>query len=377
MKDWNDAHRAGVNIVALAGATPRYRPNGRIEACSSGGLITRCAADIEPEPIDWIWEGRIARGKLTVIGGDPEEGKSQINVNIAATISKGGEWPNHEGKAPTGSVLILSAEDGVEDTLVPRLIAAGADRSKIHIIEAVRGEDEKGRRTFNLQTDLQLLEAKINEIGDVLVISIDPASAYMGKGVDSHNDQAVRTVLAPVAEMASRLDVAIISIMHFNKGNSQAGTKVMHRFMASVAFVAAARVAFAAIRDPDDDTRHLFLHAKNNLAPPAPGLAYRIEQDHVTPALIKTSHIVWDAESVDITAAQAMAASRDQDVAPALEEAKQLLTAHHRVRRQAGEGTTEEAKEAGISWRTMQRAKDALKLRSERDGYGGPWMWKR
>lgn len=73
MKDWNDAHRAGVNIVALAGATPRYRPNGR---APQSGLITRCAADIEPEPIDWIWEGRIARGKLTVIGGDPEEGKS-------------------------------------------------------------------------------------------------------------------------------------------------------------------------------------------------------------------------------------------------------------------------------------------------------------
>jgi RecA-family ATPase len=374
MKDWNDAHRAGVNIVALAGATPRYRPNGR---APQSGLITRCAADIEPEPIDWIWEGRIARGKLTVIGGDPEEGKSQINVNIAATISRGDEWPNHEGKAPTGSVLILSAEDGVEDTLVPRLIAAGADRSKIHIIEAVRGEDDKGRRTFNLQTDLQLLEAKINEIGDVLVISIDPASAYMGKGVDSHNDQAVRTVLAPVAEMASRLDVAIISIMHFNKGNSQAGTKVMHRFMASVAFVAAARVAFAAIRDPDDDTRHLFLHAKNNLAPPAPGLAYRIEQDHVTPALIKTSHIVWDAESVAITAAQAMAATRTQDVAPALEEAKQFLAGLVGCDGMSVKEIEKEAKEAGLSWATMRRAKDELKLKSEREGYGGPWLWKR
>ena len=376
MKDWNDAHRAGVNIVALAGATPRYRPNGRIEASSSGGLITRCAADIEPEPIGWIWEGRIARGKLTVIGGDPEEGKSQINVNIAATISKGGEWPNHEGKAPTGSVLILSAEDGVEDTLVPRLIAAGADRSKIHIIEAVRGEDEKGRRTFNLQIDLQLLEAKIKEIGDVLVISIDPASAYMGKGIDSHNDQAVRTVLAPVAEMANRLDVAIISIMHFNKGNSQAGIKVMHRFMASVAFVAAARVAFAALRDPEDDTRHLFLHAKNNLAPPAPGLAYRIEQDHVTPALIN-SHIVWDTESVNITAAQAMAASRAQDVSPALEEAKQFLAGLVGFEGKAVKEIEKEAKEAGMSWATMRRAKDELKLKSERDGYGGPWLWKR
>jgi hypothetical protein len=75
-------------------------------------LVTRCAADIEPEPIDWIWEPRIARGKLTVIGGDPEEGKSQLGVYVAATISKGGAWPNHEGQAALGSVIILSAEDG-------------------------------------------------------------------------------------------------------------------------------------------------------------------------------------------------------------------------------------------------------------------------
>jgi putative DNA primase/helicase len=104
----------------------------------------------------------------------------------------------------------------------------------------------------------------------------------MGRNVDSHNDQSVRTVLAPLAEMANRLGVAVISIMHFNKGSGQVGTKVMHRFVASIAFVAAARVAFAAMRDPEDDKRHLFLHAKNNLAEPAQGLAYRIEQELVT-----------------------------------------------------------------------------------------------
>ncbi len=326
-------------------------------------LSCDATADIVPEPIDWIWEGRIARGKLTVIGGDPEEGKSQIGVYISATISKGGSWPNHEGQAPLGSVIILSAEDGAEDTLVPRLIAANADRSKIHLVEAVKEADEKGRRTFNLQTDLQLLEEKIAELGDVAAIIIDPASAYMGKNVDSHNDQSVRGVLAPVAEMANRLGIAVISIMHFNKGNTQVGTKVMHRFMASVAFVAAARIAFAAIRDPDDDTRHLFLHAKNNLAPPAPGLAYRIEQDHVTSALIKTSHIVWDAESVSITAAQAMAASRSQDVAPALEEAKQFLAGIIGCAGMAVKEIEREAKEAGLSWATMRRAKDELKLK--------------
>ena len=113
----------------------------------------------------------------------------------------------------------------LKNTLVPRLIAANADRSKIHLVEAVREADEKGRRTFNLQTDLQLLEEKIAELGDTAAVIIDPASAYMGKNVDSHNDQSVRGVLAPVAEMANRLGIAVISIMHFNKGNSQVGPR--------------------------------------------------------------------------------------------------------------------------------------------------------
>jgi putative DNA primase/helicase len=133
MKDWNDAHKAGIDIRAMADAAPLYKSDKIVSLHPQIGphLLTRCAAEIEPEPIDWIWDGRIARGKLTVIGGDPEEGKSQLGVYIGATISNGGAWPNSEGRAPRGSVIILSAEDGAEDTLVPRLIAAGADRRKM------------------------------------------------------------------------------------------------------------------------------------------------------------------------------------------------------------------------------------------------------
>src|SRR5262249_35550896 len=146
------------------GGWSRARPMLRLARRKTpGSSISRCAADIEPEPIDWIWERRIARGKLTVVGGDPEEGKSQVGCYVAATISKGGAWPNNEGQAPLGSVIILSAEDSPEDTLIPRLIATGADRRQIHLIEAVREKDDKGRRAFNLQSDLQLLETKITE----------------------------------------------------------------------------------------------------------------------------------------------------------------------------------------------------------------------
>ena len=362
--EWEDERRRG------------QRANGHANFGNDAGLVMRCAADIVPEPIDWIWGGRIARGKLTVIGGDPEEGKSQISMYIAARLSNGGTWPNNEGQAPVGSVIILSAEDGAEDTMVPRLMAGGADLSKIHFIEAVKELDKKGRRTFNLQTDLQLLAAKIAEIGDVQAVLIDPASAYMGGKVDSHNDQAVRGVLAPVAEMAHRNGVAIVSIMHLNKGNGQATTKIMHRFMASIAFVAAARVGFAAMRDPEDETLHLFLHAKNNLGPPAPGLAYRIEQKLVSEYEIVTSRVMWEQGSVSTTAADVMAASLAKATKPVLEEAKEFLKSIIGSEGKPVEEIEKEAKEARMSWATVRRAKDELKLKSARDGFGGPWKWK-
>ena len=90
-------------------------------------LISRCAAEIEPKRIDFLWPGRLARGKHTAIAGEPGDGKSQLSVYIAATISRGGDWPCGEGRAPIGNTIILNAEDGADDTVVPRLIAAGAD----------------------------------------------------------------------------------------------------------------------------------------------------------------------------------------------------------------------------------------------------------
>ncbi len=387
-----DALRTPFEALVAAGGNPKFRPtrDGRWEIVGApttttssslqsapplSRLVMRCAADIEPEPIEWVWDKRIAKGKLTVIGGEPEEGKSQIGVYIAAMISAGGAWPNSEGKAIVGSVIILSAEDGAEDTLVPRLIAAGADRSKIHILDAVRQTDGKGQRTFSLATDLRLLGEKIAELGDVQAVIVDPASAYLGGKVDSHNDTSVRGVLAPVAEMASRLQVAIISIMHFNKGNAQHGTRVIHRFMASIAFVAAARVAFAAVRDPEDDKRHLFLHAKNNLAEPSPDLAYTIEQSIVTDAKIVTSRIVWDFGSVDMTAAEALA-PQERDT-PVLDDAtaflRDLVPPGHRM---AQKDIEREAKAAGYAMRTVRRAKDKLKMKSVKPGMGEGWAWE-
>jgi putative DNA primase/helicase len=117
-------------------------------------LVIKCAADIEPEKVEWVWFERLARGKCVLIAGEGGLGKSMLLSWIAATVSQGGEWPCNEGHSPRGSVIILSAEDDAGDTIVPRLMAAKADRTKVHIVSAVRRVNEEGHRTFNLQLDL-------------------------------------------------------------------------------------------------------------------------------------------------------------------------------------------------------------------------------
>jgi hypothetical protein len=256
-------------------------------------LAMRRAVEIAPERISFLWPGRLARGKHTAIAGEPGDGKSQLSIFVAATISTGGEWPCGEGRAPVGNVIILSAEDGAADTVVPRLMAAGADLSRVYIVSAVLHRDGKGRRTFNLQADLVLLEQKIAEIGDVALVIIDPISSYMGKA-DSHKNAEVRGVLEPASEMAERLKVAILSITHFSKSGAANNTKALHRFIGSIAFVGAPRAAFAVIGDADNEGRILFLAAKNNIAVRPQGLAYRLVQMFVGPEEnIVASYVTW------------------------------------------------------------------------------------
>ena len=151
------------------------------EGSGKSSLVIRCMADIEPEKIEWLWPCRIAIGKQTLIGGEPGLGKSQITAALAAAVTTGGEWPCNEGRAPRGSVIILSAEDDASDTIRPRLDAAGANVRGVHLISAVRQKDGTGRRSFNLQADLGALENEIAHIGNVRLVIIDPVSSYLGQ----------------------------------------------------------------------------------------------------------------------------------------------------------------------------------------------------
>lgn len=124
----------------------------------------------------------------------------------------------------------MSAEDGIQDTIIPRLMAAGADTTRVHIVASATKPDGTGRKTFSLKTDVDLLEAKAKEIGCVRLIIVDPISAYMG-GSDGNGNVETREVLEPLADMANRLRIAVVAVTHLNKGGSGGKQRIAPLFI--------------------------------------------------------------------------------------------------------------------------------------------------
>lgn len=193
-------------------------------------LISHRASDLKPEKLVWVWPGRIPEGKLVLLGGPPGLGKSQLTAFMSAVVSNGGLWPCGEGSTLPGDVIFMSAEDGIQDTIIPRLMAAGADTTRVHIVASATKPDGTGRKTFSLKTDVDLLEAKAKEIGCVRLIIVDPISAYMG-GSDGNGNVETREVLEPLADMANRLRIAVVAVTHLNKGGSGGKQRIAPLFI--------------------------------------------------------------------------------------------------------------------------------------------------
>jgi putative DNA primase/helicase len=340
---------------------------------SALGLDVVCMADVKPTSIDWLWQNWIALGKVSVLAGDGGRGKSTILCDLTARTTTGNIWPDGGARCAPASVIILAAEDDVGDTLAPRLLAAGADLTRVFVIRSVRDESQR-RRGFNLQADLERLEAEIRKHDNVKLVVIDPISSYLGK-VDSHKNADVRSVLEPLGEMAGRLRVAVICNNHFSKGGGSANGRII----GSVAFVNQARAAFIVTPDEDDETRMLLIPSKMNIAPIRHGLAYRIEGCLIEfeGQEIATSRIMFESTPITITADQALAAlDNSSENRSEKSEAIDFLTDALREGPVSAKDLKRDAGDAGISPKSLRSARETLGIKPEKTGFEGGWVWK-
>jgi len=347
----------------------KKRGNGGSNAT---GEFDRCA-DIEMKQVDWLWSNHLARGKLTMLAGDSTLGKSQISISLAATLTKGGTWPDGDS-APLGSVIILSAEDATNDTVVPRLTAAGADLNRVYCLKCVHVEGQS--RTFNIQSNMDLIANKAREIGDVALVIIDPVTAYLGSEIDSHRTTEVRAALQPLEEFAEQLNIAVLGITHPPKSPS---AKALNFIAGSGAFTHAPRLTFLVIEDPERPGRSLMLAVKNNLGRKADGLGYTIvstfvgaEQD------VLTSYVHWDDLPVCMTADEALHAHAEKHKAKAHHEAEDFLRSKMTPGQSyAASEMKAEGRAAGIAERTLDRASKNIGIKKSKNGFGGKMWWSR
>jgi hypothetical protein len=333
-----------------------------------------CAADIQPRAIEWLWQWRVPRGKLTLFAGDPKLGKSLVTATLAAAVSRGLLLPGNDVPCPVGKVLILNAEDDPADTVIWRLNAAGADLSMIHFVESVIQSD--GTESFpSLRIDIAAIAAAVARLRDCALIIFDPVTAFLG--VDDSNNAVVRAVLGPLALLAQRSGAAVILVSHLTKGGSANGKL---RVLGSIGYVGACRAGSIFAADPTDRSRRrrLMLDNGGNAAELVPPLVYTIEtSDDGSPC------VSWSDIQVDVTVEEALRPGRilrarsgfgsgsgsgpNAPDSVACEQWLRQALAGGRVSagdiRRAGES-------AGYAWPTLNRIRPRIGAVARREGFG-------
>jgi putative DNA primase/helicase len=315
-----------------------------------------------------------------MLAGVPETGKTTIALSYAAIVSSGGEWPD-ETRATVASVLIWTAEDDADDTLVPRLMRMGADLDRIHFIEEAIPPGAKSR-PINPATDMPALVEKARAIGDVALLVLDPVVAAMPMTRNSHNNAESRNGMQPVIDFAKASDIAVIGIGHLTKGT--VGKDPLERINGSGAFGALPRLVMGTAKneaDDEDKPERIMVRIKSNIGPSGGGIGYHID---TAPLLersdVEATRIVWESP-LEGTARELLAEAEcldEDDNASKIAEAKYFLKIALEKGERRQREIMAEAKAAGISERTLRRAaKGAVGKRKASDGWVGAPMKSR
>lgn len=304
-------------------------------------------SEVQSQEVKWLWYPFIPYGKLTIIQGDPGDGKTTLVLNIAAKLSKGEYLDNDMNVQEPVNVIYQTAEDGLGDTIKPRLLAAGADCSRVLVID-----DREQPLTM---LDMRLEEAIIQTKARLVVL--DPIQGFLGADVDMHRANEIRPVMKRVAVLAEKYQCAIILIGHMNKNSNG---KSSYRGLGSIDFQAAARSVLIVGRVKEEPETRVVCHVKSSLAPEGKSIAFRLDKDN---------GFEWVGE-YDISADELLSGdSRGQKSRQAKAFLLNILSAGKIPQKKI----EEEAQKHGIMMKTLRNVKRELNIKSKKEG--NQWVW--
>lgn len=333
-------------------------------------VVLTCGADLKPQPVQWLWPNWLALGKFHLLAGAPGQGKTTIAMGMAATVTVGAHWPDG-ARCEAGNVLIWSGEDDYTDTLLPRLIAAGADQSRVFFVDGTRTGN--AIRPFDPSTDTRTLEEAILQIGSVRLIVIDPVSTAVSG--DSHKNTEVRRGLQPLVDLATTINAALLGITHLSKGGQ--GSDPAQRVIGSIAFTAVARVVLVAARVKSEDgtDKRILARSKSNIGPDDGGFEYHLAQVEALPG-IDASRVEW-GKAVEGSARDLLTDPAEGDDvtnhADAVDMLKAELTADYWT---AAKHATKSLKDAGFSQKQAWSASKKINVVRKKGGMDGGWYWR-
>lgn len=358
-KEWE-----GVTLPKPEALKPAWRAN-----------LTPASA-ITPVAIRWLWPGWVAKGKLTVLAGAGGSGKTTLAIGLIGTLTSGGRWPDGELCTEPANALIWSSEDDPADTLVPRLIAAGADLDRVHIIQG-RINELGEHEPFDPAGDFDLLRDAVEEIGGAALLLLDPVVNVV-KG-DMHRANDVRRALQSVVDFAEAQGAAVVGISHFSKGSG--GSSPADRVIGSQAFGALARTVLVAAKQEDSDVRAL-ARAKSNISDDQGGVSYTVEPCTVGDG-IETTRVIW-GDRIEGSARDILAVvenNGDDEKKTEFEEACDFLRDILEHGPVPSKQIKADAIEVGLTWPTVRRAQKAIGAMAIKEGRPGSdekqqWVWR-
>ena len=357
-----------VNQLKQSIEQDEIHPRSDVSPSPTSSLQIVNMATIQAQAINWLWSGWLPLGKLTILAGAGGCGKTNLLLALIATITTSGIFPDGSKCTDTGKVLIYSTEDDPNDTLLPRLIANGADLSKIDFI-AGRINDKGEREPFDPTKDLPLLNAYAKQNPDIKLLMIDPIISAVGG--DSNKATDVRRSLQVVVDFAQEFNCAVVGITHFAKGTS--GSSPADRIIGSQAFTALARMVWSAAKREDEEDC-ILVRAKSNISTLDGGIKYQIESETVLEN-IETTKTVW-LGTIEGTAKELLnEAESTEGSGSTVDLAKEfLIDLLSPVEKMPASEVQEEAKNAGYSVASIRRAKDNLNIKPFKEG--SAWYWK-